>query len=254
MRRSVPLTPALLLLLIATASPQTPDRTKLAEGSYLLKGPAAKGRSTHPAVADRWTLWRTLDGYELETQIAPQDVRPPDDFRSRTRFDRAFQVVEYALNLKRGDQHLDLDCKASASAMTCTLGNSSASLAVQPPYVLVLEDEAALVMDFPWLIQNAAVALKKRNLPLQQLVVGEDDDDPSKPVLRLESEKVPGYVGEEDLTWNGKKIRVSKVDLGESTFAYLAPSGLLLAVSDNEGILKFELADYKEEEDFLLRR
>jgi hypothetical protein len=256
MRRIVSLATAFVTLAIYGAA-QTPDRAKLAEGSYQRKAPIIKGRPVgSDAVADRWTLWRTPDGYELESHIAPNDVRPPDELRSRTRFDNTFQVIEYSLITKgRGEDH-ELICKAVGETMTCTLDGRSASTKVAPPYVLVLKDEAALAMDFAWLMQAVAITKKKRpGSQLRSVVIGEDTSDPRKPMLRVEEENVHGrYRGEKDFTWDGKKLKASKIEIGQDTVAYLAPSGILIALTSKDGLFRFVLTDYKEEEEFLLRR
>jgi hypothetical protein len=231
-----------LLCCMPSSSAQESKRTKVAEGEYTVttEGDAGAGPIETEVFhfSETWTLWRTLDGYDVEGRRTYESPRgQPHDNRFVAKLARNLQplsITEFTHLVFRQDSG-PLTCELLPRTLRCDSGAKDpvqridVQVALDRPYALIWPLSA---FSFAGLTSSAST--EGQTVPVQ--VVQLEEISERLPVLAIRSDGRIQYSGKSERTmtvsdksWQPNMYHLAASPVGEMTI-WTSPQGLLLAL------------------------
>jgi hypothetical protein len=229
-----------------------PVRTKVAQGSYLKKGPSGSER------LDRWVLWRKADHtYQLSSVLFPDAGKSTGaTLEQLTDFDSDLKMQRFVLQGRNKEmQNGSVSCELEPKRLTCRADiggeSSSGSTAVEGPYI-VAPVQLGEDNDVPW-IETSLLRLAKRDAGaptgVMYIIFWPGKDFEFEQLLDVEIR----YLGKESTDVMGRKVTAHRyTEMPERGTAWTAENGVVLAYEQpGKDGYRVELVDFKQYEDFV---
>lgn len=255
----------LIVMLMAGIAQET--RTKAAEGAFSVIATGREGEFRR--LFDEWVLWKTREGYQLETTMylrgRPQISPAREILYLSDRFHiegfSAFPVAWDPPVIGSYDCHLKPLADTQRLQCDYSIHNKqgAGNIALPAPYIFeisvysVNEDpEFDLPFSFASIVQSAPRDPKQsRTIPLVYLKVWDaDDGDPNHVTVvadRTEYKKVR-FVGRESIKVLHKQVDALKFQLDDTHAVWTSENGMPLAVAQIHYANRWELTRFHQYE------
>jgi hypothetical protein len=259
---------AVLLVSGVTISQTTPTQSaptsaaqhvKVAEGGFYYSSEAA-GQFIG-GWTDDWVLWRTAEGYELETNLHMQGRPEKSRAVEILHMTPEFRITYFRANSPSWDEHKDgyyecgLKHGGKDSRLECVntmRGNESANrFPIRAPFIFELAEKAP-ILDWPWsyasLVGAAARdANKPSQVPVLYLSQG-DEQAGSREATAAFGEKEIQFLGRQQIIIMGRSIPCYFYLVKDEMMVWVAMNGMPLALTNPHHPRHWELKRYKQYE------
>jgi hypothetical protein len=239
--------------------PPPPVRTKVAEGGFYYSSEAA-GQFIG-GWTDDWVLWRTAEGYELETNLHTQGRPEKSRVSELLRMSPDFRITYFRENNPSWDEQKDgyYECGLKQSGKNARLecrntmwGNEAASvIPISPPYVFELAEKAILI-DWPWFYASlVSTAARDPRKPTQVPILflsSADEKAGSREATPVTGRKEIQFLGREQITILGRSIPAYKYLVKDEMTVWVSLNGMPLALQNPIHPRHWELKRYKQYE------
>jgi hypothetical protein len=243
-------------------APPPPPRTKAAEGGFYYSSEAA-GQFIG-SWTDEWTLWRTEEGFELETLVHIQGRPEKSTGMQILRMSPNFRITNFRLNSPSWDEQKDAyyECGLKGQGKDTRLecintmrGNESTNqFPIRAPFLFELAEKQP-ILDWPWsyasLVGAAARnAGKPSQVSILYLSQGEEQAG-SREATAAFGEKAIQFLGREEIKIMGRQVPAYKYQVGEEMVVWVAMNGMPLALTNPHHPRHWEIKRYKQYENLI---
>jgi hypothetical protein len=242
-----------------TAATIPAQATKVAEGGFYYSSEAA-GQFIG-GWTDEWILWRTAEGYELETNIHVQGRPEKSRVLEILRMSPEFRITYFRENSPSWDEQKDgfYECGVKRNGRDSRLecrntmwGNERTSGApIGPPFVFEVTQKEP-VLDLPWSYASlVGAAARDTRKPTQVPIVymsHANQKAGSREATPVTGTKEIQFLGREQITIMGRSIPAYKYMVKDEMTVWVALNGMPLALEDPHQPRRWELKRYKQYE------
>jgi hypothetical protein len=233
--------------------------TKVAEGSFYYSSEAA-GQFIG-GWTDEWVLWRTAEGYELETNIHVQGRPEKSRVFELIRMTPEFRITYFRQSNPSWDEQKDgfYECGVKPDGRTSRLecrstmrGTEGTSVApIGPPFVFELTEKEPVV-DWPWSyasLVGAAARDTRKSTQVPIVYMNRADQRAGSPTTTpVTGMKEIQFLGREQITIMGRSIPAYKYLVKDEMTVWVALNGMPLALHNPHHPRHWELKRYKQYE------